>query len=119
MSNTLFAAATYLWKQLHPGFLRFGILGCVHGVSCLLRAHDVEPDLTFTAVLFIYDAFVTVDREVACFWSTKRAATSLLFFSNRYISMTIYVMVMVSVLYEPFPSDKVSLANPIQFHSFV
>ncbi|RDX49137.1 hypothetical protein OH76DRAFT_1483353 [Lentinus brumalis] len=61
-----------------------------------------------SSVLFIYDAFVTVDREVACFWSTKRAATSLLFFSNRYISMTIYVMVMVSVLYEPFPSDKCS-----------
>ncbi|TFK83872.1 hypothetical protein K466DRAFT_602487 [Polyporus arcularius HHB13444] len=64
-----------------------------------------------SSVLFIYDAFVTVDREVACFWSTKRAATSLLFFSNRYISMTVYVMVMVSVLYEPFPSDKLAGVN--------
>ncbi len=98
---------------------RFGILGCVHGVSCFLRAHDGEPDLTLTTVLFIYDAFVTVDREVTCFWSTKRAATSLLFFSNKYISMTVYVMAMVSVLYEPFPSDQVSLMNRNQVHILV
>ncbi len=58
-------------------------------------------------VLFIYDTFLTFDQEVAYFWTAKRiGGASLLFFSNKWISMTIYVMGLVSYAY--FPSDKVS-----------
>ncbi|KAI0711945.1 hypothetical protein C8T65DRAFT_739401 [Cerioporus squamosus] len=54
-------------------------------------------------ILFIYDAFVTFEREVACFWA-KRGGASLLFFANRWISMTLYIMVLVGFV--TFPSDK-------------
>ncbi|KAI0685381.1 hypothetical protein C8T65DRAFT_748003 [Cerioporus squamosus] len=36
------------------------------------------------AVLFIYDTFIMLDREVACFWTAKRpGGASLLFFANK------------------------------------
>ncbi|KAI0697842.1 hypothetical protein C8T65DRAFT_743047 [Cerioporus squamosus] len=60
------------------------------------------------SVLFIYDTFITFDREVACFWTAKRpGGASLLFFINKWINMAIFVMVLVS--FTSFPSDKVAL----------
>ncbi|KAI0695345.1 hypothetical protein C8T65DRAFT_833181 [Cerioporus squamosus] len=56
------------------------------------------------SVIFFYDALVTFDREVACFWTAKRTGASLLFFANKYISMTLYVMGLVQ--FASFPSDK-------------
>ncbi|KAI0697857.1 hypothetical protein C8T65DRAFT_698027 [Cerioporus squamosus] len=46
-------------------------------------------------VLFLYDIFVTFNREVASFWAVKRTGASFLFFANRWISMTFYTMVLV------------------------
>ncbi|RPD59067.1 hypothetical protein L227DRAFT_628864 [Lentinus tigrinus ALCF2SS1-6] len=57
------------------------------------------------AVLFIYDACVTFDREVAYFWNAKRKVASLLFFANRWISMTLYIMWFVDS-FATFSSDK-------------
>ncbi len=63
--------------------------------------------LSLALVLFMYDAFITFDREVAYFWTAKRISrAALLFFGNKWISMVYYIM--VSVEYVPFPSDKVS-----------
>ncbi|KAI0697849.1 hypothetical protein C8T65DRAFT_18165 [Cerioporus squamosus] len=47
------------------------------------------------SVLFIYDAFATFDREVSCFWTARWTGAPLLFFANKWISMTIYVMAFV------------------------
>ncbi|KAI0694556.1 hypothetical protein C8T65DRAFT_584944, partial [Cerioporus squamosus] len=57
--------------------------------------------------LFIYDAIITFDREVACFWTAKRiGASRLLFFANKWISMAVYVMLLSQFAY--FSSDEVS-----------
>ncbi|KAI0719336.1 hypothetical protein C8T65DRAFT_736674 [Cerioporus squamosus] len=56
------------------------------------------------AVLFIYDAFITFDQEVACVWTAKRTGASILFFANKWISITVSVMALVE--FATFPSDK-------------
>ncbi|RDX48637.1 hypothetical protein OH76DRAFT_1404561 [Lentinus brumalis] len=56
------------------------------------------------SVLFIYDACVTFDREVTCFWITRWTGASLLFFAYKWISMAVYVMVLVQLA--TFPSDE-------------
>ncbi|RDX49166.1 hypothetical protein OH76DRAFT_1483375 [Lentinus brumalis] len=59
------------------------------------------------AVLFIFDTLLTFDREVAYFWTAKRVGgASLLFFANKWISMTVCVMVLVG--FASPPSDVVS-----------
>ncbi|RDX41488.1 hypothetical protein OH76DRAFT_1489418 [Lentinus brumalis] len=59
-----------------------------------------------TTVLFIYDTFITFDREVGLFWTAKRiSGASLLFYANRWIYMAYYVMGLVQ--FASFPSDKV------------
>ncbi|TFK85769.1 hypothetical protein K466DRAFT_600890 [Polyporus arcularius HHB13444] len=60
--------------------------------------------LGLTAVLFFYDSILTSDREAACFWTAKRSGASFLFFANRLISMTLYVMAMVG--FATLPSDQ-------------
>ncbi|RDX40552.1 hypothetical protein OH76DRAFT_1490188 [Lentinus brumalis] len=57
------------------------------------------------AVVFIYDVLITLDREVACFWTSEQSGASLLFFSNKWISVTLYVM-MTLVGSASFPSDQ-------------
>ncbi|KAI0709674.1 hypothetical protein C8T65DRAFT_648844 [Cerioporus squamosus] len=57
-----------------------------------------------SSILFIYDAFVTFDQEVAYLWAAKRTGASFLFFANKWISVTSYVMTLVT--YASFPSDK-------------
>ncbi len=72
--------------------------------------------LSLVVVLFIYDTFLTFDREVAYFWTAKRiGGASLLFFANRWSSMTVYVMVLGD--FASFPSDKVSSFGPGGFQS--
>ena len=61
----------------------------------------------FSAVLFIYDALVMLDRELACFWTTPLAGAPLLFFANKCISMVVFGGELVEFAY--FPSDKVSI----------
>ncbi|KAI0697855.1 hypothetical protein C8T65DRAFT_698026 [Cerioporus squamosus] len=58
------------------------------------------------STLFIYDVFVTSDREMVCFWTpnSKRTGASWFFFANKWISITAYVMVLVSSA--TFPSEK-------------
>ncbi|TFK91436.1 hypothetical protein K466DRAFT_482752, partial [Polyporus arcularius HHB13444] len=65
--------------------------------------------------IFIYDAFVTFDREVACFWPAERTGASLLFYANKWIALTSYVMIFVP--YAPLPSDKVTSLRPCHGHS--
>ncbi|RDX48979.1 hypothetical protein OH76DRAFT_1483471 [Lentinus brumalis] len=65
------------------------------------------------SVLFIYDTFITFDREVACFWTVKRSGASLLFFANKLISMTYFVMMVVAT-FASFPSDKRSVHSLTQ-----
>ncbi|TFK84723.1 hypothetical protein K466DRAFT_601779 [Polyporus arcularius HHB13444] len=58
-----------------------------------------------SAVLFVYDTFITFDWEVAHFWTANRfSGASILFFANKWISMTVNVMAFVEL--RPFPSDK-------------
>ncbi len=66
----------------------------------------VEPTLSLAIVLFLYDTVLTFDGEVAYFWTMKRSGASLLFFANKWISMTLYVMSLVQ--FASFPSDEVS-----------
>ncbi|KAI0697854.1 hypothetical protein C8T65DRAFT_582330, partial [Cerioporus squamosus] len=42
--------------------------------------------------LFFYDALVTFDREMACFWTAKWTGGPLLFLANKWISMLYYVV---------------------------
>lgn len=71
----------------------------------------VNLTLLSPAVLFIYDAFLPFDREVAYFWSAERiTGASLLFFANKWISMTVSIIGLVD--FEAFPSDKVSRLRP-------
>ncbi|TFK93423.1 hypothetical protein K466DRAFT_122404 [Polyporus arcularius HHB13444] len=56
------------------------------------------------SVLFMYDACITLDREVACFWTAKRTGPAFLFFANKCISMAVYLMVFIS--FASSPSDK-------------
>ncbi len=63
--------------------------------------------LSLVIVLFIYDTFLTFDREVAYFWTPKRVSgAALLFFANKWISMMVYVIALVE--FASFPSNKVS-----------
>ncbi|RPD59048.1 hypothetical protein L227DRAFT_654426 [Lentinus tigrinus ALCF2SS1-6] len=65
----------------------------------------IEYHCDFAAsVLFLYDALITVDREVACFWTTKWSGSSLLFFANKYICVTLYIMLLFDSA--TFHSDK-------------
>ncbi|RPD73251.1 hypothetical protein L226DRAFT_572333 [Lentinus tigrinus ALCF2SS1-7] len=57
------------------------------------------------SVLFFYDAFITFDREVACFWTAKWTGASPLFFANKWILILGYTMVLVG--FASFPSDHV------------
>ncbi len=56
--------------------------------------------------LFIYDTFISFDREVTCFWTAQRTSASFLFFANKWISMILYITALVDFAY--FSSDKVS-----------
>ncbi len=67
----------------------------------------VEPTLSLAIVLFLYDTVLTFDGEVTYFWTAKRiGGASLLFFANKWISMTVYLMSLVK--FASFFSDKVS-----------
>ncbi|TFK78246.1 hypothetical protein K466DRAFT_507600, partial [Polyporus arcularius HHB13444] len=53
----------------------------------------VTLTLSLAVVLFIFDTFLTFDREVAYFWTAKRiSGAALLFFANKWISMVYYVI---------------------------
>ncbi|TFK80320.1 hypothetical protein K466DRAFT_605442 [Polyporus arcularius HHB13444] len=57
------------------------------------------------AVVFMYDAFLMFDSEVAYFWTAKGiSGAALLFFANKWISRVYYVMGLVQ--FALFPSDK-------------
>ncbi|RPD59032.1 hypothetical protein L226DRAFT_524110 [Lentinus tigrinus ALCF2SS1-7] len=58
------------------------------------------------AVLFLYSSVTTLDREVACFWSTKltSSGSSLLFFANKAISTMVYIFALVA--FASFHSDE-------------
>ncbi|RPD52960.1 hypothetical protein L227DRAFT_424045 [Lentinus tigrinus ALCF2SS1-6] len=60
--------------------------------------------LVTSSALFIYEVFITFDREVACFWTAKQTGASLLFFANKWISITCAIMTLVA--FAPLPSDE-------------
>ncbi|RDX49136.1 hypothetical protein OH76DRAFT_1483352 [Lentinus brumalis] len=60
-----------------------------------------------TSVLFIYDAIVTFNREVACFFSTGPTGASFLFFANKGVSLTFYVMQLIGFM--AYPSTQVGV----------
>ncbi|KAI0712942.1 hypothetical protein C8T65DRAFT_695143 [Cerioporus squamosus] len=57
-----------------------------------------------TVVVFIFDVLITFDRDVACFWNSKWTGASLLFFANKWISITLYLISLVE--FASFHSDK-------------
>ena len=59
-----------------------------------------------TAVLF-YEAFATLDEEVAYFWSAPWTRGAILFFLNKWISLAAYIVVLAEFSY--FPSNWVSV----------
>ncbi|RDX49203.1 hypothetical protein OH76DRAFT_1483407 [Lentinus brumalis] len=56
------------------------------------------------SVLFIYDTFVTFDREVTCFWTGQWTGAPLLFFANKWVSIVYYAMTFAELAH--FSSDK-------------
>ncbi|KAI0712728.1 hypothetical protein C8T65DRAFT_176577 [Cerioporus squamosus] len=63
------------------------------------------------SALPLYEAIVTFDREVACFWSSKWTGAPLLFFANKWISVTYAVLELVR--FARMPSDRVSTLESI------
>ncbi|TFK78717.1 hypothetical protein K466DRAFT_506844, partial [Polyporus arcularius HHB13444] len=49
-----------------------------------------------SAVLVIYEAIITIDREVACFWKRQWTAAGCLFFANKYTAVALYTVNVVS-----------------------
>ncbi len=70
----------------------------------------VNLTLSITLVILFHDAFITFDREVACVWKARLTGASLLFFANRWITVMLYAMSLISLA--SFPSDKVSSLDP-------
>ncbi|TFK91445.1 hypothetical protein K466DRAFT_660057 [Polyporus arcularius HHB13444] len=60
---------------------------------------------SFAIAVFIYDAFVTFEREVTCVWTAKRTGASLLFFANKWLLMMYYVVLLFQ--HATFLSDQV------------
>ena len=58
------------------------------------------------SVLFVYDVLITFDREVANFWTTNVTGGALLFFANKWVTVTFSAMLLVE--FASFPSDEVS-----------
>ena len=68
---------------------------------------EAYPTTCVVAVFFVYDALLTIDREIACFWiGGKWNAASLLFFTNKGMSLVYYATVWAEL--SSFPSDQVS-----------
>ncbi|RPD58983.1 hypothetical protein L226DRAFT_572406 [Lentinus tigrinus ALCF2SS1-7] len=70
------------------------------GTYCIMAA----------SVLFIYDSIVTFNREVACFRTAKWTGAKCLFVINKGISVTIYVLELVSFA-SKFHSDELFLGH--------
>ncbi|KAI0704506.1 hypothetical protein C8T65DRAFT_830745 [Cerioporus squamosus] len=56
------------------------------------------------SVLFICETFGMLEREVRYFWTAKRTGGSLLFFANKCIFVSFYILLLVA--FAPFPSEK-------------
>ncbi|TFK94810.1 hypothetical protein K466DRAFT_475515 [Polyporus arcularius HHB13444] len=82
-------------EQVCRGSLLCGRLRCVYEIQCKFALDTIT--LCLDVVLLIYDAFITFDREVACFWTAKRTGGSLLFFANKWISVSAHVMDLVEL----------------------
>ena len=85
-----------LRRVQRSGSIGYGQYHRAKGV--LLTAHG--------AVLFLYNSMITLDREVAYFWSTKPTGAALLFFANKWINIMAGVVQLAS-----FASTKVSSIN--------
>ncbi len=82
------------------------------GMNTLFRlsSSPVDLSLRLAIALFIYDVIVTFAQEVVCFWTSKRAGAALLFFVNKWISVTYYVMLLAR--FAPFSTEQVSPLRP-------
>ncbi len=79
------------------------------GACYTLHVGRLSISHSLAIVLFIYETCLTLDREVAYLWSAKRTGASLLFFANKWLSMTVYIMMLAE--FASFPSDKVRSLN--------
>ncbi|KAI0708806.1 hypothetical protein C8T65DRAFT_740025 [Cerioporus squamosus] len=84
--------------------------------AAVATLHNILNTNAYCAVaassLFLYDAVVTFDREVAYFWRAGWTGASLLFFANKGISLILYVLVLVGLT--SFSSDQQAfLAVPV------
>ncbi|RPD53358.1 hypothetical protein L227DRAFT_658258 [Lentinus tigrinus ALCF2SS1-6] len=65
------------------------------GVFSAMSAHpQLDLSLGLAAALFIYEVLITLDREVACFWTSKQSKSGarLLFLANKWISVIVSAM---------------------------
>ncbi len=51
---------------------------------------SIADHLMISPVLLLFEYALTLDREVAIFWKRKATGASVLFLSNRYISLVAY-----------------------------
>lgn len=65
--------------------------------------------LTGWAVLFLWDYFITLDREVEYIWKSRFSAASGLFFLNRYLNLLITILELI--VQAPFLTPEVRLSN--------
>ncbi len=70
----------------------------------------VDLTRSLAVAVFIYDAFVTFEREVTCVWAAKRTGASLLFFANKWLLMMYYVVLLFQ--HATFLSDQVRNSCP-------
>ena len=79
------------------------------GKSLFASTRRLSPNISpsLVVVLFIYDAmFITLDREISCFWAAKWTGASVLFLANKWLSVANCVMELFD--YAPIFSNEVS-----------
>ncbi len=93
-------------EQLHWKVLQYGSLRYDQSIASSSSSSAAELTPSLPTALFFYDAAITFDREVACYWASKQTGAAFLFLANKWISMTLYVMTLIS--FASFPTDQVS-----------
>ena len=81
--------------QVHGTTLHYGI---VRLVSLHCGYVSVTDALAATLPVFlIYDYVITFGREVDLFWTTKLTGASVLFFTNRYVTLLFNALGLVAL----------------------
>ena len=59
--------------------------------------------LIFSSVMYLYEAIITLHLEVEYFWAGKLNMSKVLFFANKYIPLSAYILGMVT--FAPLPDN--------------